>query len=139
MVAPAAGVPVKSNSGGRACGEHFVSKITVDREFTDDYLAFVRSMLNVYASNGGGEACNAGNDKAAGMALALKALGIPPERSIAVGDSINDAEVLKAAGVAVAMGNAPDSIKEICELVTDTCENDGVAKALTALRLTSHT
>ena len=119
-----------------ALGEDFVSKITVDRDFTDDYLAFVRSMLNVYASNGGGEACNAGNDKAAGMALALKALGIPPERSIAVGDSINDAEVLKAAGVAVAMGNAPDSIKEICKLVTDTCENDGVAKALTALRLT---
>ncbi len=120
-------------------GEDFVSKITIDRELTGDYLAFVRSMLNVYATDDRGEACNAGNDKASGMALALKALGIPPERSIAMGDSINDTEVLSAAGIAVAMGNARDCIKEISDLVTDTCEKDGVAKALTALRLTSRT
>ena len=91
-----------------ALGEDFVSKITVDRELTGDYLAFIRSMLHVYVSGEGGEACNMGNDKASGMALALKALGIPPEQSIAMGDSINDVEVLKAAGVAVALGKAPE-------------------------------
>lgn len=34
------------------------------------------------------------------------------------------------AGYSVAMGNACDRVKEISSVVTDTNENDGVAKAI---------
>ena len=38
--------------------------------------------------------------------------------------------MLEYAGFSVAMGNAPDSVKSSAKYVTDTCENDGAAKAI---------
>jgi len=45
----------------------------------------------------------------------------------AFGDDINDINMLKAAGIGVAMGNAADSVKEIADCVTETNDNDGIA------------
>ena len=38
--------------------------------------------------------------------------------------------MIEFAGLGVAMGNAPDDIKEIANYVTDTNMNDGVAKVV---------
>ncbi|MCD8502000.1 MAG: Cof-type HAD-IIB family hydrolase [Bacillaceae bacterium] len=57
-------------------------------------------------------------------------LGIIREEVIAVGDSYNDLSMIEFAGLGVAMGNAPDDIKEIADYVTDTNMNDGVAKVV---------
>jgi len=57
-------------------------------------------------------------------------LGITREEVIAVGDSYNDITMLEFAGLGVAMGNAPDAIKEIANHVTETNNNDGVAKVV---------
>jgi hypothetical protein len=57
-------------------------------------------------------------------------LGIPIEQSIACGDSENDLDIIKAAGLGVAMANAP---KDICSQADDvTLSNDmhGVAAML---------
>lgn len=56
--------------------------------------------------------------------------GIKREEVIAVGDSYNDQEMIEFAGLGVAMGNAPDDIKKISDYITDTNENDGVAKVV---------
>ncbi|MFS0863054.1 Cof-type HAD-IIB family hydrolase [Fredinandcohnia sp. 179-A 10B2 NHS] len=56
--------------------------------------------------------------------------GISLEETMAIGDNYNDVSMFKKAGLAVAMGNAPDDIKELCHKVTDTNENHGVAKAI---------
>lgn len=53
--------------------------------------------------------------------------------SVAIGDSINDLPMLSVADISVAMGNAPDSVKHICDRETDTAENAGVAKAIYAI------
>lgn len=53
-------------------------------------------------------------------------LGIPIEDTIAIGDSENDLEMLKAVGVGIAMGNAPDYVKEAADDVTKSVEEDGV-------------
>ncbi|KKK36578.1 haloacid dehalogenase [Mesobacillus campisalis] len=56
--------------------------------------------------------------------------GIKREEVIAMGDSYNDQAMIEFAGLGVAMGNAPDDIKEIADHVTDTNMNDGVAKVV---------
>lgn len=49
---------------------------------------------------------------------------------VAIGDSDNDIGMLRTADISVAMGNAKEDIKSLCDYVTDTCENDGVEKFL---------
>ncbi|KKI90251.1 haloacid dehalogenase [Bacillus sp. SA1-12] len=60
----------------------------------------------------------------------IQLLGIKREEVIAIGDSYNDLAMIEFAGLGVAMGNAPEDIKEIANFVTDTNMNDGVAKVV---------
>ena len=59
-----------------------------------------------------------------------KKLGFGPENVMSFGDGLNDLPMIMAAGLGVAMGNASDYIKSHADYVTDTCDNDGVAKAI---------
>lgn len=61
--------------------------------------------------------------------------GMTTADCIAFGDSMNDAEMLRTAGMGVAMGNACDSVKALANMVCDRCEHDGIAKALKELKL----
>ena len=70
-----------------------------------------------------------GADKGTGLLWLGEQLGISREEIMACGDSYNDYEMLKAVGWAVAMANGEDSVKEIADYITDTNDNDGVAKA----------
>lgn len=56
--------------------------------------------------------------------------GLLPQEVMAFGDSHNDMEMLQAAGIGVAMDNATDECKSAADYITDSCENDGVVKAL---------
>ncbi len=58
------------------------------------------------------------------------ALGIPVAQTMAIGDGLNDLSMLRAAGIAVAMGNAVPALKACADYVSDDCDHDGVAKAL---------
>ena len=60
----------------------------------------------------------------------INVLGITRDEVIAMGDSYNDLAMIEFAGLGVAMGNAPDDIKEKSDFVTDTNMNDGVAKVV---------
>ncbi|MBQ8696745.1 MAG: HAD family phosphatase [Clostridia bacterium] len=73
-----------------------------------------------------------GNSKATGLDYVMKN-HFPGYISVAIGDSENDREMLAAADVSVAMGNANDGIKALCTVVTDTCDNDGMGKAVLKL------
>ena len=55
---------------------------------------------------------------------------IDKENIIAIGDNYNDKGMIQFAGLGIAMGNAPEEIKSAADYVTDTNNNDGVAKAL---------
>ncbi len=57
-------------------------------------------------------------------------LGIAAEEMITFGDSGNDIDMLRVAGVGVAMGNAEEEAKKTADYVTDTNDENGVAKAL---------
>jgi hypothetical protein len=68
--------------------------------------------------------------KVMGMEKVLTHFDLTMKDVIAFGDSMNDYEILKAAGYSVAMGNAADALKEIADMVTDDVDKDGIAKAL---------
>ena len=69
-------------------------------------------------------------DKGLGVLALAKARNIKPSEIICIGDSENDLSMLKVAGLPVAMGNAIPLIKEVATYITDTNENDGVAKMI---------
>lgn len=55
-----------------------------------------------------------------------KHLGCTMDQTIAMGDAWNDNEMITAAGLGVAMGNAIDSLKEIADYVTFSNNEEGV-------------
>ena len=61
--------------------------------------------------------------------------GVKREETVAVGDGDNDIPMLEGAGLSVAMGNADENVKKICDEVTDDCDSYGVAKIIDKLIL----
>ncbi len=55
---------------------------------------------------------------------------IPLNRVMAIGDGDNDISLLSRAGLGIAMGNAPDELKEVADYVTLDVENSGVAAVI---------
>lgn len=68
--------------------------------------------------------------KGNGVKILADRLGIPISEVVAFGDSQNDESMLSAAGFSVAMGNAENSIKEICDFVTKTNDQYGITHAI---------
>jgi Cof subfamily protein (haloacid dehalogenase superfamily) len=57
-------------------------------------------------------------------------LGVDPKGTMAFGDGLNDITMLRTAAVGVAMANAEQTVKDAADYITDTNDNDGVAKAV---------
>ena len=66
-------------------------------------------------------------DKGWGLRELCRHLNVPAEAAIAVGDGLNDVEILRAAGFSAAMGNACPEAKEAAHIVAPDCDHDGVA------------
>lgn len=76
------------------------------------------------------EVMTVGIHKAASLEHILHYLHTDRTHLMACGDGMNDVEMLKFAGLSVAMGNACEAAKACARVVTDTNDNDGVAKAV---------
>lgn len=75
--------------------------------------------------------CNPkGVNKASGLQEVCRLLGIKMSEVVAIGDSMNDAAMIRSAGLGVAMGNAQDEIKGIADFITTTNVDNGVAKVI---------
>jgi len=62
--------------------------------------------------------------------LAEELLDLKPDQVMTVGDNFNDLEMLRYAGLGVAMGDAPAAVKQAADWVAPGVEQDGVAVAL---------
>ena len=69
----------------------------------------------------------AGVDKGNAILWFADHLGIPHEEVAGFGDGNNDIQLLKKAGVGVAMANATDQVKAVSDYITGTNDEDGVA------------
>lgn len=82
-----------------------------------------------------GEISDPSVNKASAMTDICHHFGMTHADCIAFGDSMNDAEILTAAGLGIAMGNAEPTLKELADTVCESCEDDGIAKSLHKLGL----
>lgn len=75
-----------------------------------------------------------GTSKADGARAALELLGCPAAAALALGDGENDVELLRliqeAGGMAVAVGNARQALKDVASAVVSTCDEGGWAEAV---------
>jgi Cof subfamily protein (haloacid dehalogenase superfamily) len=72
----------------------------------------------------------AGSDKGRALRLVAKHLNVPGEEILAMGDAQPDVDMFRVAGTGVAMGNAPDDVKEQADAVAPSNAEDGVAWAI---------
>lgn len=72
-----------------------------------------------------------GFNKYSGITFVLEHFGM--DTYIALGDSLNDMEMLEHAAIGICMGNGCEELKEIADLLTDTVDQDGVYQALKKL------
>jgi hydroxymethylpyrimidine pyrophosphatase-like HAD family hydrolase len=71
--------------------------------------------------------------KATALETIRRRLGVPAERTVAVGDSVNDIEALTWAARGIAMGHAPDHVRAAADEVTGTLHEHGAAVVLRSL------
>lgn len=102
----------------------------LNREEVNQYL---KKLPDIHVVDGGFanlEFNKAGVSKASGIRFMSKYMGIPKEDIMAIGDSENDIEMLKEAGLGIAMGNALNEVVAVADDVTTSNDEDGVAKAI---------
>lgn len=112
-----------------------ISKMYVRGQLTpEEFEEFGKTNI-VYQHESYAEFVQKGFGKAEGMRTMIRYLGIPLSHCIAMGDSSNDEDMLRAAGISVAMGNAIPEIKAICTYISCDAKDGGVAQALRELIL----
>lgn len=112
------------------------SKVAIDdvREAIGDYLTVINGSMGLFAKVNG-EVMIPGVTKGSALHGVAETLGVDESDTIAVGDSDNDLPMLMVAGVAVAMGNGTDSVKEVADFVTSDVDQGGLLDAFTRLGL----
>lgn len=131
-------VPVETESLDFIRGKEEVCKLIVTN--TDyDYLQRVHAELQPllgditvsFSSNRYIEFMHQGVNKGAGLHKLADLLGVPYEETLAIGDNINDTDMLKAAGLSVGVHNLNPIIRPYCDVVTDATNDEGaVAEAI---------
>ena len=94
----------------------------------DEYKCIFDVGLNVIQHPSYFETSLSGFSKSGGMEKVKEYFGI--NKTIAIGDSKNDLDMLLHADISVAMGNGDDVVKANAHYITDTLINDGAALAM---------
>ena len=99
----------------------------ISAEFSGSFDVIPSSVPMFGATSG--ELMLAGVHKAAGIDVVLDHLGIDRADTIALGDSYNDLEMLAHVGIGIAMGNAPQPVRDVADEVTAPPGDDGILRA----------
>ena len=114
-----------------------VQKIIAFFRNPDEKQAVIREIIArfpgyaVSSSLGNNIEINAKNaTKGSALRFLCKALGLSIGQCMAFGDGTNDYSMLRAAGLGVAMGNASEEVQSCADEITETNDNDGVARMI---------
>ncbi|MDR2343734.1 MAG: Cof-type HAD-IIB family hydrolase [Spirochaetaceae bacterium] len=107
-----------------------ITKVTMEGFLTSEERAVFEPALRVIEFAAYSEAIVAAESKLRGMDRVLAALGLNRDSAVAIGDSENDIDIVKAAGLGIAMGNSRDALKAAAKAHTGDVGRGGVADAL---------
>lgn len=71
-----------------------------------------------------------GDDKGAALKFIAQKYSIPIEKTVAIGDNLNDLPMILAAGTGVAVKNAVEEFKKYADDVCPSCDEGGVADVI---------
>lgn len=114
----AAGTPAQCAAAEKYCRRQFA---------TEKQLVFQRTQDCYF------EVLPAGIDKGTALQSLCSLQGILPQNTFALGDYDNDIALFDAAGLGVAVANAPARVRRRADLVTGSCQAGGVAQFLWTL------
>ncbi len=69
-------------------------------------------------------------NKATSLDRMLLSVGLTRENAICCGDGFNDMTMIEYAGIGVAMANAQEEVKKSADFITDSNDEDGIAKVI---------
>jgi Cof subfamily protein (haloacid dehalogenase superfamily) len=117
-----------------------IQKLTLDfiqkgghllhRRETEQYLSRRTELCVVSGGGGNLEVTGAGTSKGKALKALARRLQIPVSETLACGDSGNDLDLIKTAGIGVAMANADREVLAEADFVTKSNAESGVAYAL---------
>lgn len=102
------------------------------KQIAKDMESITKDSISVsFSSNRYLELNARGVTKGLGLQELAKYLHIRIDETMAIGDNMNDYEMLQDAGVAVAVANAIEEVKNISDFITDCdCNHDAIAQAI---------
>ena len=101
-----------------------------DRDDVWEYLSADPQITALCGGYMNMEYTKAGTTKAVGLRFLADLLDVPMECTMAIGDTANDADIIQAAAIGVAMGNASNDVKAIADFVTKSNLDSGVGYAI---------
>jgi Cof subfamily protein (haloacid dehalogenase superfamily) len=101
-----------------------------ERKAAWDFFFPRKDIYVTYFSGDNIEIMNMGSNKGEALKHAAALLGVGMNSVMALGDSDNDKEMIRYAGLGIAMGNAPGEIKALADKVAPPCDEDGAARAM---------
>ena len=107
-----------------------ITKLTLEGFASEDERRLLEPFFKINLFTNYSEVIIKGETKGKAMELVLNTLGIEREDSIAIGDSANDLDMIRFAGLGIAMGNASAELKAAASASTGDCGKGGVAEAL---------
>ncbi|MBR2621316.1 MAG: HAD family phosphatase [Clostridia bacterium] len=112
-----------------------VSKISFTKPLTTEAIETLATHVNVISHPTYAEVSSKGLSKATAMDFLKDRLGIADDHVIAMGDSLNDMEMLRAAGIAVVMGDGHPDVLPLADFVSIAAHEGGVGQAIEELVL----
>lgn len=113
-----------------------IGKDTAIKEVNDIIINDFQSLNCCYSDSVTLEISRKGITKLQGIKKVLELYDISEAEAMAVGDGPNDIEMLNYVGVGIAMGNAPDVVKQAANAVTLSNKTNGLSDALRLYCLT---
>ncbi len=109
-----------------------ISEVAITRKIDVDLIKDVLSdfPVEIYDSKFAIHITDPTINKGTSLIKVAECSGIKPDELLAIGDSENDLELLAAAGIKVAVSNAPEELKNIADYVTKEPYGNGVKEAV---------
>ncbi len=107
-----------------------VEKLTVLSDVPKEFDVLMGDKYTILRCSKHTEVIQKEHGKGQAMLEVAELLGIPAERTIAIGDSMNDYDMVVSAGIGIAMENGAARLKEAADIIAGHVDDAGVSKVL---------